>query len=336
MTPLRRAAATLTALALVGLPTISGGPASAAPVPAVGASAAAVVPCLADLGLSEVSSAKHVRTDRVTPKWRTRGDTTAVTPSDLAALPSAETRPGVVQREVRPRLATHVSVPTYVHVIKGRHRGERNAFGPKRVRKAISILNNAMAGNQNRLSAATRYRFSLRKIDWTKREGWYHAYFNGPRDQRMKRRLHRGNARTLNIYINGGGPTGFPVLGWSRFPWQYAANPRLDGVSVNVAAMPGGQAVGYNLGDSLVHETGHWLGLFHTFQGGCSTQGDLVADTAAEAEPSYYCETTRDSCSAPGLDPVRNFMDYSQDACMNLLTRGQVRRMDAAFEKWRL
>lgn len=325
----RRAAVTLTALALLGLPVVSGGPATATSLASAGAPAAAVAPCLSDL------ARQRVRHDRVTPKWRTRGDTTTVTQKDLEALPAPETRARVVQRKVAPRLGTHVGIPTYVHVIKGRHRGEANRFGPKRVRKVISILNNGMAGNQNRLSAANRYRFTLKKIDYTKREGWYHAFFNGPRDQRMKNKLHRGDARTLNLYINGGGPRGYPVLGWSRFPWQYASAPRLDGVSVNVAAMPGGKAVGYNLGDTVIHETGHWLGLFHTFQGGCGARGDLVSDTAAEGEPSYYCETTRDSCPAPGRDPVRNFMDYSLDACMNLFTRGQVRRMDAAFEKWR-
>ena len=47
------------------------------------------------------------------------------------------------------------------------------------------------------------------------------------------------------------------------------------------------------------------------------------------------CETTRDTCPAPGLDPVHNFMDYSLDTCMNMFTAGQVARMDVAFAKWR-
>jgi len=86
----------------------------------------------------------------------------------------------------------------------------------------------------------------------------------------------------------------------------------------------------------VIHETGHWLGLLHTFQNGCEGDGDLVADTPAEAEPSFYCETTRDSCpDDPGTDPVHNFMDYSLDSCMNMFTAGQVRRMDVAWTKWR-
>ena len=63
-----------------------------------------------------------------------------------------------------------------------------------------------MAGDQSRRQVDLRYRFTLKKIDYTKRDGWHHAFFNGPRDQRMKRALHRGNERTLNLYINGGGP----------------------------------------------------------------------------------------------------------------------------------
>jgi hypothetical protein len=330
----RRAVVLLTGLALVGLPAVTAESASAAPSATLGK-----VPCVNQAG------ARLAPGTRETPEWREHGDTTAVTQADLDALPApAEVQrqrsiaPGdAAPREVAPSLPSRVSIPTYVHVIKGTHRGERTPIGPKRVRKMISVLNNGMAGKQNRLSAPTRYRFTLMKTTFTKREGWYHAYFYGPRDKRMKRALHVGNARTLNLYINGGGPRGQqPALGWSRFPWQYAGAPRLDGVTVNVAALYGGEAAGYNLDDTAIHETGHWLGLFHTFQGGCSSQGDLVADTAAEAEPSFYCETTRDTCAAPGLDPVRNFMDYSEDACMNMLTQGQVDRMDRAVAKWRL
>jgi hypothetical protein len=306
---------------------IAGGPASAAPV---GARAAALVPCLTDLPTARAQDEPDA------PEWRENVDTESVSEADLDALPLEETRKGVVAREVAPKLSAVVRIPTYVHVIKGTHKGERVPAGPKRVRNAISILNNAMGGKQSGKSARARYRFILKKIDYTKRDGWHHAFFNGPRDQRMKRALHRGNERTLNLYISGGGPRNEPVLGWSRFPWQYRGTPRLDHVSVNFAALPGGKASGYNRGDTVVHETGHWLGLFHTFEGGCRGDGDLVRDTPAEGGPSYYCQTRRDTCKAdPGLDPVRNFMDYSLDSCMNQFTLRQVDRMDAAYQKYR-
>jgi hypothetical protein len=317
----------LVALAVAAVPLAVTVPASAA---AAGAAAptAAVVPCLTDTA--------RVAAERKVPHWRRNADHGNVTQRDLDALPLRETRAPFVAKQVTPRLPATVVIPVYAHVIKGKHKGERKGVTGRQIRNSITILNNAMGARQSSASAYARYRFTLVNTTRSRNESWYHAFFNGPRERKMKRKLHRGNARTLNLYFNGGGPRNQPVLGWSRFPWQYASAPYLDGVSINVASLPGGRASGYNLGDTLVHETGHWLGLFHTFQGGCEEPGDLVPDTAAESEPSFFCQTTRDTCPAPGLDPVHNFMDYSLDSCMNMFTAGQVRRMDSAFEKWRL
>lgn len=331
MRALRAVAGSVLGLAVAAGPMFVSAPASAAPASSA-AAAAAVAPCLTGVATTLQTASQD---KPPVPRWRQNADTTPVTSSDLDALPVEMTRRSFIAQEVEPELASRVTVPTYVHVIKGTHRGERTPTGPKRVRRMISTLNQGMAGDQSDLSAPTRYQFSLKKISYTKRDGWYHAYNFGPRDTRAKRALHRGNAGALNVYVNGGGSRDYPVLGWASFPWQYDRAPFRDAVSVTTAALPGGRATGYNLGDTVIHETGHWLGLFHTFQGGCGSEGDMVSDTAAEGEPSYDCETTRDTCTAPGLDPVRNFMDYSLDSCMNMLTSGQVRRIDSAFEKYR-
>ncbi|MGH3412492.1 MAG: zinc metalloprotease [Marmoricola sp.] len=277
------------------------------------------------------------------PAVRRYADTSRVSAKDLQALSlSRRSVPPMLRvpmaiRHARKLLPHRVVVPVAVHVISGTRKGERTPVGPKRVHRLIRVLNRGFHGKESGPAPRTRYDFRLWSIDHTRREGWYHAFLNGPRDQRMKRKLHRGGAHVLNLYINRGGPRhGAPVLGWSRFPWQYHAHPRLDGVSVNRVVLPGGTAKHYNHGDTVVHETGHWMGLFHTFQGGCRGRGDHVADTPAEGRPSYRCDHGRNTCrNRPGNDPIHNFMDYSYDSCMTEFTPGQVRRMDRSYATWR-
>ena len=79
------------------------------------------------------------------------------------------------------------------------------------------------------------------------------------------------------------------------------------------------------------------MGLYHTFQGGCTEDAATASTTRRpSSRPAFGCPAGRDTCTRqPGVDPITNFMDYTDDACMNTFTAGQDARMDAQFTTYR-
>ncbi len=220
--------------------------------------------------------------------------------------------------------ATGGVIPVYFHVINN---GSTTALGnipDQWITDQIAVLNGAYA--------ATGWSFQLVSTDRTTNASWY-TCTGGTCESQMKSALRQGTADDLNIYSNnmGGG-----LLGWATFPSSYAGNPTNDGVVILFQSMPGGNAVPYNLGDTATHEVGHWMGLYHTFQGACrASGGDQVSDTPAEKSAAYGCPTGRNTCSSAGNDPITNFMDYTDDSCMFQFTTGQDTRMDSQFTTYR-
>lgn len=134
----------------------------------------------------------------------------------------------------------------------------------------------------------------------------------------------------MNMWsVNFSDPT---LLGFAQFPGG-AANT--DGVVSNYTYFGSNDATGvsipgpFNLGRTMTHEVGHYLGLFHTFQGGCAAPNDYCDDTPAVDSPNFGCPTTHQSCGT--LDMVQNYMDYTDDACMNVFTNDQKARVIAVL-----
>ncbi|KAF8897231.1 hypothetical protein BD779DRAFT_1607930 [Infundibulicybe gibba] len=193
----------------------------------------------------------------------------------------------------------------------------------------VSVMNKAYAG-----SGIT---WALGGTTRTVNSDWFNnAGPDTSQQTSMKNSLRQGDAKTLNVYTVGfTSGAGAGLLGYSTFPSSYSGAPKDDGVVMLFSSVPGGSTTNYNLGQTLTHEAGHWVGLYHTFQGGCSATGDAVSDTPPEASPAAGCPTNRDTCSGGGVDPIHNFMDYSYDSCMNQFTAGQITRLKSQMATYR-
>jgi hypothetical protein len=211
-------------------------------------------------------------------------------------------------------------VNVYFHVITD---GTNGNLRDSEIDSQMRVLNNAFG--------PWGWSFQLAATDRTNNAEWFNDCYSNERA--MKAALHQGTADDLNVYSCVQGP----YLGYARFPSNYASQPELDGVVLLYTSLPRGGEPNYDEGDTATHEVGHWFGLYHTFQGGCSRNGDYVADTPAEKSPAFECPIGRDSCPRdPGLDPLENFMDYTYDSCMFTFSAGQDARMDEMFTTYRL
>ena len=227
---------------------------------------------------------------------------------------------------VRP--AGSVAIDTVFHIICDDSGNGCNTDAQARAQ--MDVLNNSFSGGTG--GTATPFTFNLVDINRVNNSRWHTAGNRSAEEREMKAALRVGDSATLNIYsfAVGGG-----LLGWATFPTDYTADPLYDGVVILNESVPGGTAAPYNEGDTGTHEVGHWLGLYHTFQGGCRGEGDGVADTAPERSPAYGCPVGRDSCRKGDVDPIYNFMDYSDDSCMFEFTPGQAARADALSSTFR-
>ena len=230
------------------------------------------------------------------------------------------------------QVSTPISIPTYFHVLTTA--ANAAAFTQKMADDQVAAMNTAYS--------PYGISFTLQNTSFTTNDVWAVAAEDADMDA-AKAALRAGTYGSLNIYFHSdfaGGNLGTCTLP-STVP--QGADPTMyvsDGCNVNANTMPGGTMLGYNMGGTAVHETGHWLGLLHTFEGyACDGDGDFIDDTPMQSESTNGCpaKPAKDSCpTVTGVDPIHNYMDYSTDACYEAFTPGQVARIDTMWTQFRL
>lgn len=240
----------------------------------------------------------------------------------LPNLPMCTTRAEQIERlgeeGVKELLTT---IPVAFHVIYDPSTGKGNI--------PDTMINDQMAA-LNKHYSRTNFQFRLVSVDRTANTAWFNDL--QANEKAIKTALAKNPRTTFQLYT---GSFTRGLLGFCQFPWSFPEDSVMHGCMNLYSSLPGGSAAPYNLGMTVSHEVGHGLGLYHTFQGGCRDQ-DLVADTPAEASATYGCPATNpDTCTAPGLDPIHNYMDYTDDRCMYEFTPGQAARLDQMIATYR-
>jgi hypothetical protein len=225
-----------------------------------------------------------------------------------------------------------ITIPVVFHIIM-----DSNGNGDiddSYIISQVEILNEdfrAQGGTPGSAGFDTGISFELAGITRHTNNQW----FNDRRESQYKSQTGWDRDTYLNIWTN----TASGYLGYAYYP-DGSAGTNLDGVVLNYTAVGRNAPQGgiYNQGRTATHEIGHYLGLAHTFQGGCGdpnnpyTTGDLIADTNAESTQQFNC-VERVTCGSQ--DPIHNYMDYTNDTCMTHFTMEQGNRAVCSLVNYR-
>ena len=239
-----------------------------------------------------------------------------------------------------------ITIPVVVHVL---YRNSTENISEAQIQSQLDVLNedfrrtNSNADNTWSQAADTQIEFCLSTIDpngnatsgitrkQTTRQDW-------GADNDAKRSSSGGidpwnTSEYLNMWIVpkmttvSQGQT-INLLGYAQFPGGAAAT---DGLVMiyNAFGRVGAVTAPYDGGRTTTHEIGHFLNLRHIW-GDSNCGNDFVSDTPTHQKSNSGCPTGQVSCSS--TDMPQNYMDYTNDSCMNLFTQGQKNRMRAVLE----
>ena len=238
-------------------------------------------------------------------------------------------------------------IPVVVHVL---YTNNSNNISNAQIQSQLDVLNadfrrtNADRTNKWSQAADTKIEFYLAEVDpngnpttgitrkQVTKSTWNLTLGEG---DELKRSADGGvdpwnTSEYLNMWIvdnlirntNTGTAT---ILGFAQFPWDTDAST--DGVVMadQYFGTTGTAQAPFDGGRTTTHEVGHYFGLRHIWGDGACGVDDFVSDTPESDAPNYGCVTGHTSCGSE--DMIQNYMDYSDDSCMNLFTAGQRDRM---------
>ena len=182
------------------------------------------------------------------------------------------------------------------------------------------------------------YSFYTASIDSAINSGWYYATdshkFDTDQWDNDDQYLAMANVMTIDVpsSVNFFWTGATLTSGLGVYPWSFAENDSSHGLFCGNYTYPG-SAGNFSEGYTGVHEVGHYFGLYHTFENGCTSPGDEVDDTPYQSEANFGCPTSNYSCGS--YDDMGNHMDYIDDYCQDHFTQGQKDRIDWALETYR-
>src|SRR5665647_313606 len=249
-----------------------------------------------------------------------------------------------------------IILPVVIHIINPNPYSITDA----QVINGVNLLNDAFSKSgiySASPGADTKIRFCLAKKDpdggnstgITRTTSFFSTHLNKDiEDDKLKNLIQWDPSRYINIWlitsIEGEAYASYSCGIWTRLrEGGYATMPPFE------ASLDGIVVTGF--GALLAHEMGHYLGLYHTFDGGCNNNnclldGDRVCDTPPDGSvsPSAGCNSPTNSCNTDTLsnysngffhtdvpDQIANFMDYGNSACSIEFTQGQADRMRATI-----